>query len=103
MTMQIATGNAWTGIKEINGDLIAEADSNAEQGLTIAIYRTTTGRITIRAYHWHTEQDASQEGYLLDIRVQAADWETAVERAVEAGFPRDAIAQLRGEVELTCD
>lgn len=97
MTLKLAaTHLAWTGEKEIKGDLIADA---AHDGYDVEIFRANTGRITIRCSYWHTEQDVSREGYLLDHRVSGPNLETALDRAREAGYPRTPLMEAVSAAE----
>ena len=58
-----------------------------------------SGRFTVRVYHWHSEQDASREGYLLDKRVSAGDLLTAIGRARSLGVPEGALVEALSEAE----
>lgn len=90
MTMTLAPCHqAWKGSTKINGDQIASETDN--DGYEVRVYRASTGRITIRCTYWHSEQDVSREGYLLDHRVSGPDLATALSRARGSGYPRVAL------------
>jgi hypothetical protein len=98
MTLTLAPRHqAWTGAKTINGTSIAYQTDN--DGYRIEIYRAGTGRITIRCSYWHSEQDRSREGYLLDHRVSGIDLDAALARARESGYPRTSLMAAISEAE----
>lgn len=96
MTLTLAT-QAWKFSKKVNGSRIAEQADN--DGYCVEIYRASTGRITIRCFYWHYEQDAFREGYLLDHRVSGENLDTALARAREAGYPRVSLMAAVSEAE----
>jgi hypothetical protein len=87
---------AWSGVKKINGDKIGEGSHG---GYNVEIYRAGTGRITIRCHYWHSEQDISREGFLLDHRVSGCDLPTAELRARDSGYPLPALMAAISEAE----
>ena len=92
-----AVHNAWSRSAKIHGAKIGAGSDN--DGYDIEVYRASTGRITIRCYYWHHEQDISREGYLLDHRVSGASLGIALSRAREAGYPRAALMEAVSTAE----
>jgi hypothetical protein len=88
---------AWGGSRRLRGSKIGEASDN--DGYTVEIYRAATGRITVRCYYWHHDQDASREGYLLDHRVSGQNLKVAQQRARECGYPLAALLSAVSETE----
>jgi len=87
---------AWIGANKINGTKIGEG---SHDGYDVEVYRTATGRITIRCYYWHSDQDSSREGYLLDHRISGSGLTTAELRARDCRYPLPALLAAISEAE----